>query len=69
MTGSSLMRKMRKTMGILLILIGIILTAGTKTPWIDSLPGDIIIKKIISAFTFLLPPVLYSVYFSHSYSI
>jgi hypothetical protein len=52
------MGKMFIAMSILLILIGIILTAGTKTPWIGRLAGDIIIKKRISVFTFLLPPVI-----------
>jgi len=39
------MGKMLIIMGIILILIGIIMTAGSNIPWIGRLPGDIIIKK------------------------
>jgi hypothetical protein len=47
------MGKMFIAMSILLILIGILLTAGAKLPWTGKLPGDIIIKK--EHFSFYFP--------------
>jgi hypothetical protein len=53
MTASSLMGKMLIVMGIFLVLLGIIMTAGPKISWIGRLPGDIIIKK--DHFSFYFP--------------
>lgn len=58
MPGFTLMGKMLIMIGAILLLLGLIMTFGSKIPWIGRLPGDIIIKKGISAFTFLLLPAL-----------
>ena len=47
------MGKMLIVMGIIIMLIGIIMTVGPKIPWIGRLPGDIIIKK--EQFSFYFP--------------
>ena len=49
----TLMGKMLIVMGIALVLIGIILTAGPKIPWIGKLPGDISIQR--ENFSFYFP--------------
>jgi hypothetical protein len=61
MTGFTLMGIMLILMGIILVLLGIIMMVGTNIPWIGRLPGDIIIKRNILAFTFPSPPVSSSV--------
>jgi hypothetical protein len=53
MTEFPLIGKMLIVMGIILMLIGIIMTLGPKIPWIGRLPGDIIIKK--EQFSFYFP--------------
>ena len=53
MTGFALMGKVLIVMGILLIFLGIILTAGPKIPWIGKLPGDISIQR--GNFSFYFP--------------
>jgi uncharacterized membrane protein YkgB len=45
--------KMLILLGVLIIVIGLLLLIGEKTPWIGRLPGDIIIKK--KSFTFYFP--------------
>jgi len=42
-------------LGIFIILIGLLLMAGDKIPWLGKLPGDIIIRK--KNFTFYFPLV------------
>lgn len=39
--------------GIVLILVGVILTTGIKIPYLDKLPGDIYIRR--PNFTFYFP--------------
>ena len=39
------MAKMLIALGIILILIGILITAGPKIPWIGRLPGDISFQR------------------------
>jgi hypothetical protein len=41
--------------GVILVVIGLLLTLGDKIPWIGRLPGDIIIKR--ERFTFYFPIV------------
>ena len=48
-----MMGKMLIGMGIILILLGIVMTVGPKIPWIGRLPGDILIKK--EHFSFYFP--------------
>jgi len=45
MSGFALMGKMLIALGIILILIGILITAGPKIPWIGRLPGDISFQR------------------------
>jgi hypothetical protein len=40
-------------LGVFIILMGLLLMAGDKIPWIGKLPGDILIKK--EKFTFYFP--------------
>lgn len=40
-------------LGVFIILMGLLLMAGDKIPWIGRLPGDILIKK--EKFTFYFP--------------
>jgi len=47
------MGKMLIGIGIAVILIGMIMTAGPKIPWIGKLPGDIAIQR--ENFTFYFP--------------
>ena len=41
--------------GLLLVLLGILLTLGPKVPWLGRLPGDILIQR--ERFTFSFPIV------------
>jgi len=47
------MGKMLIGIGIVLILIGLVMTVGPKIPWIGKLPGDIFIQR--ENFTFYFP--------------
>ena len=47
------MGKMLIGIGIVLVLIGIIMTVGPKIPWIGKLPGDISIQR--ENFSFYFP--------------
>jgi uncharacterized protein HemY len=47
------MGKMLIGIGIVLILIGMIITLGPKIPWLGKLPGDISIQR--GNFSFYLP--------------
>lgn len=47
------MGKMLIGIGIVLILIGMIMTVGPKIPWIGRLPGDIAIQR--DNFSFYFP--------------
>ncbi|MBM4341122.1 MAG: DUF2905 domain-containing protein [Deltaproteobacteria bacterium] len=39
--------------GVFIVLMGLLLMAGDKIPWIGKLPGDILVKK--ERFTFYFP--------------
>ena len=41
--------------GVVLVLVGFILVAGPKIPWIGRMPGDIVVRK--EHFTFYFPIV------------
>ncbi len=47
------MGKMLITVGIVLVVIGLVFTYGPKIPWLGKLPGDISIKK--DNFSFYFP--------------
>lgn len=53
MLGLGSLGKLFILLGVFIILIGLLLLAGEKIPWIGRLPGDIIIKK--EKFTFYFP--------------
>ncbi len=53
MFGLGAFGKMLILFGVFMILIGLLLMAGDKIPWIGKLPGDIVIKK--EKFTFYFP--------------
>ena len=53
MADFTLMRKMIIGIGIVLILIGMIMTVVPKIPWIGKIPGDISIQR--ENFTFYFP--------------
>ncbi len=53
MFGLSAFGKMLILIGVFIILIGLLLMAGDKIPWLGRLPGDILIKK--KNFTFYFP--------------
>ncbi len=55
MFGLGAFGKMLILLGIFIILIGLLLMAGDKIPWLGKLPGDIIIRK--KNFTFYFPLV------------
>ncbi|MBM4351052.1 MAG: DUF2905 domain-containing protein [Deltaproteobacteria bacterium] len=40
-------------LGVFIVLMGLLLMAGDKIPWVGRLPGDIVIKK--EKFTFYFP--------------
>lgn len=45
--------KLLVLLGVFIILMGLLLMAGDKIPWLGRLPGDILIKK--EKFTFYFP--------------
>ncbi len=45
--------KLLVLLGVFIILMGLLLMAGDKIPWIGKLPGDILVKK--EKFTFYFP--------------
>jgi hypothetical protein len=45
--------KLLVLLGVIIVLMGLLLMAGDKIPWIGRLPGDIVIKK--DKFTFYFP--------------
>jgi len=45
--------KLLVLLGVFIILMGLLLMAGDKIPWIGKLPGDLLIKK--EKFTFYVP--------------
>jgi len=45
--------KLLVLLGVFIILMGLLLMAGDKIPWIGKLPGDFLIKK--EKFTFYVP--------------
>ena len=51
--GFSALGKLLILLGVFIILVGVLLMAGDKIPWIGKLPGDIILKK--EKFTFYFP--------------
>jgi uncharacterized membrane protein YidH (DUF202 family) len=53
MFGLGAFGKMLILLGIFIILVGLLLMAGDKIPWLGKLPGDIIIRK--KNFTFYFP--------------
>ncbi len=53
MFGLGAIGKLLIFLGIFIILIGLLLMAGDKIPWLGRLPGDILIKK--KNFTFYFP--------------
>ena len=53
MFGLGALGKLLILLGVFIILIGLLLIAGDKIPWIGKLPGDILIKK--EKFTFYFP--------------
>ncbi len=55
MFGFGALGKLLILLGVFIILIGLLLLAGEKIPWIGRLPGDIIIRK--KNFTFYFPIV------------
>jgi hypothetical protein len=53
MFGFGALGKMLVLLGVFIILMGLLLMAGDKIPWLGRLPGDILIKK--EKFTFYFP--------------
>jgi hypothetical protein len=53
MFGLGALGKLLILLGVFIILMGLLLMAGDKIPWIGKLPGDILIKK--EKFTFYFP--------------
>jgi len=53
MFGFGALGKLLILLGVFIILMGLLLMAGDKIPWIGRLPGDIVIKK--EKFTFYFP--------------
>lgn len=53
MFGLGALGKLLVLLGVFIILMGLLLMAGDKIPWIGKLPGDILIKK--EKFTFYFP--------------
>ncbi|OGC92790.1 MAG: hypothetical protein A2W25_03410 [candidate division Zixibacteria bacterium RBG_16_53_22] len=53
MFGLGALGKLLVLLGVFIILMGLLLMAGDKIPWIGKLPGDIVIKK--EKFTFYFP--------------
>lgn len=53
MFGLGALGKLLVLLGVFIVLVGLLLMAGDKIPWIGKLPGDILIKK--EKFTFYFP--------------
>lgn len=53
MVGFGAFGKLLILIGFLIIVIGLVLLAADKIPWVGKLPGDIIVKK--ERFTFYFP--------------
>jgi hypothetical protein len=53
MFGLGALGKLLILLGVFIILMGLLLMAGDKIPWIGRLPGDILIKK--EKFTLYFP--------------
>ncbi len=53
MFGLGALGKMLILLGVFIILVGLLLMAGDKIPWIGRLPGDIVLKK--EKFTLYFP--------------
>jgi hypothetical protein len=53
MFGLGALGKLLVLLGVFIILMGLLLMAGDKIPWVGRLPGDILIKK--EKFTFYFP--------------
>jgi hypothetical protein len=45
MAGFSLMGKALILTGVILLLLGLLITYGNKIPWIGKLPGDMVIRR------------------------
>jgi len=53
MFGLGALGKLLVLLGVFIVLMGLLLMAGDKIPWIGKLPGDILVKK--ERFTFYFP--------------
>lgn len=53
MFGLGALGKLLILLGVFIVLMGLLLMAGDKIPWVGRLPGDIVIKK--EKFTFYFP--------------
>jgi len=53
MFGLGALGKLLVLLGVFIILMGLLLMAGDKIPWIGRLPGDILVKR--ERFTFYFP--------------
>ncbi len=53
MSGFGALGKMLILLGVFIIVMGLLLLLGEKSPWIGRLPGDILIKR--ERFTFYFP--------------
>ena len=53
MFGLGALGKLLILLGVFIILMGLLMMAGDKIPWIGKLPGDILIKK--EKITFYFP--------------
>jgi len=53
MFGLGALGKLLILLGVFIVLMGLLLMAGDKIPWIGKLPGDILIKK--EKFTLYFP--------------
>lgn len=53
MFGLGALGKLLVLLGVFIVLMGLLLMAGDKIPWIGKLPGDILVKK--EKFTFYFP--------------
>jgi hypothetical protein len=53
MFGLGALGKLLILLGVFIVLMGLLLMVGDKIPWVEKLPGDIVIKK--EKFTFYFP--------------
>ncbi|MGH9386149.1 MAG: DUF2905 domain-containing protein [Vicinamibacterales bacterium] len=57
--------RMLMLMGVLLVVVGALLTLGSKIPWLGRLPGDIVIERKNFSFYFpLMTSIIISVILS-----